>query len=460
VITDSDIARLIEILGPEGVSTSDADLQAHSVDESWVDPHIPEVVVWPESAEQVSKILAFANARGIPVSARSGGSSLEGNPIPLYGGIVLAMYRMNQVLEIIEPDLQVRAQPGVVYSNLNKQLRRLGLFFPPAPGSSDVATLGGMVANNSSGMRAVKYGVTRDYVMGLEVVLSDGRIIHTGSRTKKTTSGYDLNDLFIGSEGTLGIVTEITMRLEGLPENIAVAIAPFETLENASHAIYECMRFGLRPAAIEMLDPEIVEVTNRQQGLDLQIRPTVCVEFHGSTSDIQDQMQYLQEICRDNDCLAFQTSTDTESRERLWSARAKAHESMQLEHPGMRLVAGDICVPMSQFGEMIRYAHQVGDEYGVVIYAFGHAGDGNLHTDIVADPADREQLQRALDATDKIVERALEVGGTIAGEHGIGCAKKHLMYKEHGNTIQVMRDIKRLFDPNNILNPGKILPDE
>ena len=185
MITDSDIVQLIEILGPAGVSTSDADLKAHSVDESWVDPHIPEVVVWPETTDQVSKVLAFANARKIPVSARSGGSSLEGNPIPLYGGIVLAMYRMNQVIEIIEPDLQVRAQPGVVYSNLNKQLRRLGLFFPPAPGSSDVATLGGMVANNSSGMRAVKYGVTRDYVMGLEVVLADGRIIHTGSRTKK-----------------------------------------------------------------------------------------------------------------------------------------------------------------------------------------------------------------------------------------------------------------------------------
>ncbi|MBC7236391.1 MAG: FAD-binding oxidoreductase, partial [Chloroflexi bacterium] len=260
MISESDVQALIAIVGAENVSQRQADLEAHSIDESWVDPHPPDVVVWPSSTEQVAAIVRYAAERRLPVVPWSGGSSLEGNPVPVRGGILLAMYRMNRILEINEDDLQVTVEPGVVYDHLNAQLRRMGMFFPPAPGSSDVATIGGMVANNSSGMRTVKYGVTRDYVLKLEVVLPDGRIIEVGSKAKKTTSGYDLVGLIVGSEGTLGVVTKITLRVIGAPEHVAAVLAVFDELDDATDTVYECIRFGLDPSAIEFMDEGTVRV--------------------------------------------------------------------------------------------------------------------------------------------------------------------------------------------------------
>lgn len=460
MLTETDVQELAAIVGAENVSTRGPDLEAHSVDESCIDPHLPEVVVWPSSTDEVAAILRYANARRIPVSPWSGGSSLEGNPVPVQGGILLAMYRMNRILEVREDDLQVVVQPGIIYDDLNKELRHLGMFFPPAPGSADVATIGGMVANNSSGMRAVKYGVTRDYVLKLVVVLPDGRIVTLGGNAKKSTSGYDLIGLMVGSEGTLGVVTEITLRLLGLPEQVGVAVAVFDELSQAADAIYECVRFGIDASALELLDAATVHVTNVQQGLSLAVSPTLFIEFHGSPTLIEEQMTFLREVCEDHACTDFQVATSPEERERLWSARAEAHDSMKMSHPGCTMISGDVCVPISQFGRTIAHVHSVAERLGLQIYTFGHAGDGNLHTEIIVHREDAEELARGMRAGEEIVTYALQVGGTIAGEHGVGYLKRQFMRQEHGAAVELMRGLKALFDPNGIMNPGKILPAE
>ncbi|MFP3897109.1 MAG: FAD-binding oxidoreductase [Anaerolineales bacterium] len=457
-LNDRHIRELVSIVGAERVSRRESDLTAHSADESWADPALADVVVWPLSTEEIARILCYANEEGIPVVPWSGGSSLEGNPIPVQGGILLALYRMDEIVKVREADLQVVVQPGVVYDDLNAELRRLGLFFPPAPGSSDVATIGGMVANNSSGMRSVRYGVTRRYVLKLKAVLPDGRVIVVGSNAKKSTSGYDLIGLFTGSEGTLGVVTEITLRVTGLPESVAAAVIPFDTLSEATSAVYECARYGLEASAIELLDAPAIRVTNAQQGLSLLEKPTVFVEFHGAEAHVQDQVEYLREIAHDNGCLDFQLATDYASRQELWSAREAAHDSMKMSHPGCTMIAGDACVPISKFGDVVQFAHDLAEETDVTIYVFGHAGDGNLHTEAIGYRDDEEQFARAVEATDAIVARALQVGGTVAGEHGIGLMKRHFMSQEHGQSLEVMRSIKDLFDPKGIMNPGKVFP--
>jgi len=460
MISEQDFLTLLQILGAENISTRTADLEAHAIDESWFDPHPADVIVWPSSTEQVSAVVRYANERAIPVVPWSGGSSLEGNPVPIYGGILMAMYRMKAILELREQDLQVVVQPGIVYDDLNNQLGKKGLFFPPAPGSSDVATIGGMVSNNSSGMRAVKYGVTRNYVLKLKVVLADGSIITIGSNAKKTSSGYDLIGLFVGSEGTLGIVTEITLRLIGLPEKIAAVVASFESLRNATEVVYDSISGGLDPSAIEILDTATIKATNQQQNLSLRETPTLFVEFHGNEAAIEEQIDYLREICEDHDCLDFEQATNTDERIKLWVARKEARESIKNSHPGTTMISGDVCVPMSKFADMVDFVHDLGEKEGLIIYAFGHAGDGNLHTEAIVHREVAGEYVRALQATAAIVNRALEMGGTSTGEHGVGLGKRQFMQREHGASLEVMRTIKKALDPKGILNPGKIFPDE
>ncbi len=452
-----DLAALQAIVGEKNASVRAADLQAHAQDESCVPPSLPDVVVWPGNTEQVAAVLRYANEHGIPVVPWSGGSSLEGNPVPVQGGILLAMYRLKEILNVNEDDLQVTVQPGIVYDDLNAQLRRLGLFFPPAPGSSDVATLGGMVANNSSGMHAVKYGVTRNYVMKLKCVLPTGEIVELGSRAKKTTSGYDLVSLMVGSEGTLGVVTEITLRLMGLPEQVSSAIAVFDTLQDATDAVYDAVRYGLDAAALELLDGGTVRVTNQQMGLRLRETPTVFIEFHGPQAGVEDQVAYMREICQDHNCLEFDVAATPERRAVLWAARREARNSIKLSHAGEILVSGDVCVPISHFGEMVEYVHQVAQKTGMRIYVFGHAGDGNLHTEMIIRPGNEEVARQGDRATEAIVRRALALGGTIAGEHGVGVAKRGFLEAEHGpEVVALMQAIKQVFDPKGIMNPGKI----
>jgi D-lactate dehydrogenase (cytochrome) len=452
-----DLALLRSIVGDDNVSTRESDLEAHSIDESAVTPSLPDAIVWPGNTQQISDVLRYAYENEIPVVPWSGGSSLEGNPVPVSGGILLAMYRLNEILDVNEDDLQVTVQPGIIYDDLNAQLRRLGLFFPPAPGSADVATLGGMVANNSSGMHAVKYGVTRNYVMQLKCVLPNGDIVDIGRRTKKSTSGYDLVSLMVGSEGTLGVVTEITLRLMGLPEQVSSAIAVFDTLKDATDAVYDAVRYGVDAAAIELLDGGCVRVTNEQMGLSLRETPTVFYEFHGPMAGVEDQVAYMREINVDHNCVEFDVAGTPERRAVLWAARREARDSIKLSHAGEILVSGDVCVPISHFGEMVEFVHEVAARTGLRIYVFGHAGDGNLHTETILRRNNDEDARLGDQATDEIVRRALALGGTIAGEHGVGLAKKAFLLEEHGpEVVALMQAIKQVFDPKGIMNPGKI----
>jgi D-lactate dehydrogenase (cytochrome) len=411
------------------------------------------------NAQEISGILKYANQERLPITPWSGGSSLEGNPIPVQGGILLALYNMNQILEIKEADLQVVVQPGVIYDELNARLARHGLSFPPAPGSGDVATIGGMVANNSSGMHAVRYGVTRDYVLSLEVVLADGRVLRLGRPVIKSASGYDLVRLFVGSEGTLGVVTEITLRLRLVMEEQA-AVATFPSMEATAQAIYEINRYGPTPAALELMDPEIVRLVNRWTGLSLAEVPTLVMAFHGTPAGLEEEIGMVEETCRDNGCIDFEMAVNPADRARLWEGRREAHEAVKQLHPSSVIEIGDIVVPISKYMEAVRQAYQFADELGLHIATFGHAGDGNLHVEYIAAKDDTDEQARARELNRRLVHWVLSVGGTATGEHGIGIGKREFMAEEHGPALEVMRALKHTLDPNGIMNPGKMFPEE
>jgi len=455
----ADIDFLTTIVGEERISMRESDLDAHSQDESRHEPHRPDVVVWAERADEISAILRYANAHCIPVTPWSGGSSLEGNPIPVQGGLLLALYNMNKILEIREQDLQVIVQPGIVYDELNKKLARYGLFFPPAPASSDVATIGGMVANNSSGMHAVKYGATKDYVLKLQVVLPTGEIITTGCNAIKTASGYDLIHLFVGSEGTLGVVTEITLRLRIVPEKMA-AVAVFPSMEAAARTIFDINRYGPTPAAIEFMDPQVIRYVNRWKKMSLEEAPTLVMEFHGTPAGIREEVALIEETCRDNGCLHFDKGVTGSERDRLWAARREVHDAVKYLNTDCTVEIGDIVVPISRYPAAVAKAHELAEALDVPIVTFGHAGDGNLHIEILSRQGDPQARARAEELNERIVRYAISVGGTATGEHGVGIGKRKFMRQEHGASLEVMRRIKRLLDPNGIMNPGKIFLTE
>jgi D-lactate dehydrogenase (cytochrome) len=458
-VSPETVAFLTDLLGPERVSTRQADLDAHAQDESAHDPHPPDVVAWPRNASEISAILKHANDRSIPVTPWSGGSSLEGNPIPVRGGILLALYNMNQIVEMREADLQVVVQPGIVYDELNKKLARYGLFFPPAPGSSDVATIGGMVANNSSGMHAVKYGATKDYVLQLEAVLPNGEIVRLGRPVIKSSSGYDLCRLFTGSEGTLCVVTEVTLRLRIRMEEVA-AVAVFPSMEAAARAIYAINRYGPTPAAIEWMDPAIIRIVNQWTQSTLTEAPTLVMEFDGLPAGIEQELQLAEETCREAGSISFEKGFTPQERERLWHARKQAHEAVKQLNVGSRAEIGDIVVPISRYTEAVSQAYALAEELGVRIATFGHAGDGNLHVEMISSRSDPHEHELALAFNRRLVHWAISVGGTCTGEHGVGIGKREFMHSEHGASLNVMRGIKRALDPRGIMNPGKIFPDD
>lgn len=458
MIEQDNIDFLVGLLGSERVSTKEADLSAHSQDESFHPPHLPSVVVWPQSAQEISAILRYANDHRIPVVPWSGGSSLEGNPIPVKGGILLALYKMNRILEIREDDLQVVVEPGIIYDELNEQLARFGLFFPPAPASGDVATVGGMVANNSSGMHAVKYGGTKNWVLELEVVLPDGRIIRTGRPVIKSSSGYNLAYLFLGSEGTLGVVTEITLRVALVPERIA-AVASFPNMEAAAQAIYEINRYGPMPAALELMDPETVRLVNEWLELELEVAPTLVMEFDGTPAGIAEELELIKETCEECGTTGFQTADNPTEFARLWQGRKQAHNACKYLYPDCTVQMGDIVVPISKYTEAVTKAYEFAQELDVRIATFGHAGDGNLHVDRIAGKDSPVERAKVENFNARLVEWAISVGGTSTGEHGIGIGKRRFMRQEHGAALDLMKAIKDLIDPNGIMNPGKVFPD-
>lgn len=458
-ISSDIVDRIREALGADQVSTSGGDLDQHSQDQSSHKGVAPDVVVWPKSTQHVQAVLRIANDAGIPVTPWGAGTSVEGNPIPVHGGIVLDLMQMNQIVEIHETDFQVTVQPGVPYKDMNEVLGRRGLFFPPDPGAN--ASIGGMLANNAAGIRTVKYGATRDNALALEVVLADGRIIRTGSRSTKQSSGYDLTHLFVGSEGTLGVITEATLKLAPLPEHFSAAVAAFPTVEDAARTVFEIAAHGLEPAAMEILDTYCVALLVQEESMALKETPTLLMEFTGPTeTELSEKLAIVKEICEANQCDSIQCGVGREERERIWEVRHRLFEILVRCHPGQTWLLSDISVPVSAFPALVNMARELSEERGIKGIINGHAGDGNIHTTHFFDPEDTRTREKVREANEALQRFALTLGGTSTGEHGVGLGKKKYMVAEHGsNAMDLMKQLKRTLDPNGILNPGKIYED-
>lgn len=454
-VTPEIITLLKNILGAENVSAAQADIALHNKDQSFHPAHDSEVVIWPTSAQGVADVLRLANEQRIPVTAWGVGTSLEGNSIPVHGGILMTFERMNRIIQVHADDFQVTVQPGIPYKDMNEQLARFGLFFPPDPGAN--ATVGGMLASNASGIRTVKYGASKDNVLKMQIALADGRLISVGSRSIKQSSGYDLLHLFVGSEGTLGIITEATLKLLPVPQYMSAVLAAFENVEAAVETVVAVRGSGLDPAALELIDSNHVKMINVADGLNLPEYPTVFMEFHAAyESALQEGLEMVKEICEEFGAVNFRATTDTAERKKLWHARHHSYEVMVRTHPGMKFYIMDVAVPISAYPALIGYVEQYKAETGVTAYLIGHAGDGNIHVELPFD--DDASYARALQANEAIVLKTLELGGTATGEHGVGIGKAKYMEREHGAGLDVMWAIKQSLDPNGILNPGKIFP--
>lgn len=440
------------------VSIGSSDRELHSRDQSAHSGNLPDLVVWPDCTDHVSFVAAYANEHGIPLTGWGMGSSLEGNPIPVRGGIVIDFNRMNRIVQVYAEDFQVRVQPGMLYKDLNQVLAKYGLFFAPDPGAN--ASIGGMVANNAAGTRTVKYGATRENVLALEVVLASGEVVRTGSRSVKQSAGYDLTHLFVGSEGTLGLITEATLRLAPVPEHVSAAIASFPSTQAAAQAVFEIMGASLGPAALELVDTSAVVALNRAEQFDLATAPYLFLEFHGaSEASLADELHMVQTICTETGCQTYKSGLGREARAHLWQARHRLAEILIRSHPSLSYVITDVAVPISQYPSMVSETQQAIQNLGSMdTYIWGHAGDGNIHTMLFFNDSP-EQHTLVEHFTDLIVERAIGLGGTCTGEHGIGIGKRKYMLREHGQAaVQMMQHIKQLLDPKGILNPGKILP--
>jgi D-lactate dehydrogenase (cytochrome) len=446
------------MLGAERVSIGSSDRELHSRDQSAHAAHLPDVVAWPDSTDQVSRLAAYANEHDIPLTGWGAGSSLEGNPIPICGGIVVDFSRMNRILEVYAEDFQVKVQPGVLYKDMNQLLAKYGLFFAPDPGAN--ASIGGMVANNAAGTRTPKYGATRDNVLALEVVLASGEVLRTGSRSVKQSAGYDLTHLFLGSEGTLGLITEATLRLAPIPEQVSAAIASFLSTKAAAQAVFEIMGAGLGPAALELVNTAAVVAINQAEQFGLVEAPNLFLEFHGaSEASLTDVLRMAEVICKEAGCQTYQPGLGREARTHLWQARHRLAEILIRSHPGLHYAITDVAVPISQYPALVSAAQQALEKLSPMdSYIVGHAGDGNMHTTTFYHDT-VEQRTLVQNFIDQLVEHAIMLGGTCTGEHGIGIGKRKYMQREHGEAaFQTMQRIKHLLDPNGILNPGKILP--
>jgi D-lactate dehydrogenase (cytochrome) len=454
-VTTQIIDSLRQIVGPENLSTAQADIDLHARDQSQHRPSPAEVVVWPASAQHVASILKLANEHHIPVTPWGVGTGLEGNSIPLFGGILLSFERMNQIVELHADDFQVTVQPGIGHKDLNAQLARHGLFFPPDPGAN--ATVGGMLANNAAGIRTVRYGASKDNVLQMQVALADGRLIYVGSRSVKQSAGYDLLHLFVGSEGTLGVITEATLKLIPVPEHMSAVVAAFPTVKAAVETVVAVRGSGLDPAALEFIDAAHCKMLSSAEGVDLTENPTLFMEFHAAQqSTLAAGLEVVRQICEEMGALNFRATTDTAERKRLWHARHHSYEIMVRMHPDKQFFINDVAVPISAYPELIGFVEQIRAERGIPSTMIGHAGDGNIHVEFPF--ANEDEYQRAMEANGAIVLKALELGGTSTGEHGVGIGKAKYMPLEHGPALDVMRSIKQTLDPNGILNPGKIFP--
>ncbi len=448
------IAELRALLG-ERLSTSEAVRQQHGKDESFHEVAAPDAVAFANSGDDVADIVRICARHKTPVIAYGTGTSLEGHVQALHGGVCIDVSQKNEILEVNAEDLDCRVQPGVTRKQLNDHLRDSGLFFPVDPGAD--ASLGGMAATRASGTNAVRYGTMRENVLGLSVVLADGRVIRTGGRARKSAAGYDLTRLFVGSEGTLGVITEVQLRLYGIPEAISSAVCSFPTLEGAVKTVTQTIQLGIPVARIELLDEVQMDAINRYSDLNYPVQPTLFFEFHGSDNGVREQVELVGEIAAEFGGSDFQWATRQEDRNKLWQARHDAYYAAMALRPGCKGWATDVCVPISELTECLLETRKDIDKSGILAPIVSHAGDGNFHLVFLVDTDNPDEMARASAVNDRMVTRALAVGGTCTGEHGVGYGKIEQLKAEHGEGVSVMRQIKIALDPDNIMNPGKIL---
>jgi len=455
-LKDPCLQELQKLLG-ERLSMSNSVREQHGRDESFHASAPPEAVAFVECNEEVAEIVRICVQHQKPIIPFGTGTSLEGHVAALHGGVCLDVSGMNQVLEVNENDLDCRVQAGVTRKQLNQHLRNSGLFFPIDPGAD--ASLGGMTATRASGTNAVRYGTMRENVLGLTVVTADGRIIRTGTRARKSSAGYDLTRLFVGSEGTLGIITEIQLRLYGVPEAISAAVCSFETMEGAVNTTISTIQMGIPVARIELLDEVQVDAINRYSEFDYALKPTLFFEFHGTEAWVQEQAEMVKKISTEEGGSDFQWSTREQEKQKLWEARHNAYYASLALRPGSKGWATDVCVPISRLADCILETRSDIEESKLTVPLVGHVGDGNFHLLFLIDPEnEEEELKLYQPLNDRLVERALRMGGTCTGEHGIGSGKIKYMEAEHGDSLDLMRQIKQAFDPDNLMNPGKMLP--
>jgi D-lactate dehydrogenase (cytochrome) len=448
--------RLMGEYGERAV-TSHAIREQHSHGEGLADAGMPDIVVFPKTNEEVASIVRVCNAARIPVIAFGVGTSLEGHVAALYGGVCIDLSQMDRVLEVNDADLDCRVQAGVTREQLNAELKGTGLFFPIDPGAN--ATLGGMAATRASGTNAVRYGTMRENVLGLTVVTADGRIIRTGSRARKSSAGYDLTRLFVGSEGTLGIITEVQLRLYGLPEAMSAAVCQFADLKGAVDSVIVAMQLGIPVARIELLDNVQMDACIRFSHLTgYEAKPTLFFEFHGSEAGVREQAETIEAIVAEHGGSRFQWAIAQEERSRLWKARHDAYYAALALAPGRQAFATDACVPISKLTECVLETQADVVESGLIAPIVGHVGDGNFHLVVLFDPAQAEERAKAESLAARVSLRAIRMGGTCTGEHGIGVHKLDALVAEHGEAVSLMQAIKRALDPNDILNPGKTVP--
>jgi D-lactate dehydrogenase (cytochrome) len=448
--------ELRTILG-DRLSTGTSVRDNHSHGESWHQPGVPDAVAFPTSTAEVSALVSACARARVPMVPFGMGSSLEGHVNAVRGGVSIDLTRMTRVVRLSAKDCDITVEAGISRLKLDDELKNTGLMFPVDPGAD--ATIGGMTGTRASGTTAVRYGTMRENVLGLTVVLADGRVITTGGRARKSSSGYDLTRLFVGSEGTLGVITEVTLRLYGRPESVRAAVCPFPSMDEAAKTVIETIQLGVPVARIEVIDEAQLRIVNAYSKTAYPIAPTLFFEFHGvSDAMVDEQIRIVEGIAREHGAHAFQWAASPEERATLWRARHNAYYATVATRPGARAWTTDVCVPIAHLAECI---HETQDDIratGIEAPLVGHAGDGNFHLIIMLDSGDTAELAKISAFSERLVERSLRLGGTCSGEHGVGLGKQRYLAREHGAGLDVMRTIKQALDPFDLMNPGKLLP--
>ena len=450
-----DLAADLSAIVPGRVSTAPAVREHHGHGESYHATRLPDLVVFPETSDEVSAIARTCAAHGAPMVPFGSGTSLEGHVAAVEGGVSIDLSRMARVLRVSVEDLDATVQAGVTHRQLNRHVNSQGVAFFVDPGAD--CTIGGMAATRASGTTAVRYGTMRENVLALGVVLADGRVIRTGTRARKSAAGYDLTRLFVGSEGTLGIITEVTVRLHGLPDAISAATCPFETIDGAVDTVIAAMQLGIPVARIELADDVQMAAINRYSGLECPVAPTLFFEFHGASArDVDEQVASVRDLAAEHGGGEFRWASRPEERAKLWEARHSALYAARALRPGSQAWTTDVCVPISALAQCIRETKADHLASSLTVPLVGHVGDGNFHLIYLVDPAHQEEMAEARRLNERMVRRALALGGTCTGEHGVGLGKIAFLREEHGEALDVMKLVKRALDPHNLMNPGKI----